>query len=57
MLFWELTSRSSPFDFENKNDQFEIIQIKQDILSGKREKPIPGINEQYISLYESEYKN
>jgi hypothetical protein len=32
VLFWELTSRLSPFDFENKN-HIEIIQIKQDILN------------------------
>ena len=37
VLFWELTSRKSPFDFEAKNnDKFEIVKIKQDILNGKR---------------------
>ncbi|GBB91629.1 hypothetical protein RclHR1_00190042 [Rhizophagus clarus] len=51
VLFWELTSRLSPFDFENKN-HFEKIQIKQDILNGKREIPIPNTNDKFVSLYE-----
>ncbi|CAB4375554.1 unnamed protein product [Rhizophagus irregularis] len=50
VLFWELTSRLSPFDFENKN-KLEIIQIKQDILNGKREIPIPNTNDKFVSLY------
>ncbi|CAB5388433.1 uncharacterized protein OCT59_029242 [Rhizophagus irregularis] len=51
ILFWELTSRLSPFDFENKN-HLEIIRIKQDILNNKlRETPIPGTNDKFVSLY------
>ncbi|CAB4375555.1 unnamed protein product [Rhizophagus irregularis] len=51
VLFWELTSRLSPFDFENKN-HLEIIQIKQDILNNKlRETPIPITNDKFVSLY------
>ncbi|GBB91627.1 hypothetical protein RclHR1_00190040 [Rhizophagus clarus] len=50
VLFWELTSRLSPFGFENKN-HLEKIQIKQDILNGKRETPIPITNDKFVSLY------
>src|SRR6266542_1127113 len=56
VLFWELISRSSPFDFETKYDLFEINQIKFDILGGTREKLIPGTNDQFVSLYKSKYK-
>ncbi|PKC02870.1 hypothetical protein RhiirA5_503788 [Rhizophagus irregularis] len=48
VLFWELTSRLSPFDFEN-NNHLEIIQIKQDILNNNklRETPIPITNDKF----------
>ncbi|PKY47290.1 kinase-like protein, partial [Rhizophagus irregularis] len=53
VLFWELTSRKSPFDFETKNNApFEIIKIKSNILEGMREKPSPGTNHKFIALYE-----
>jgi serine/threonine protein kinase len=58
VLFWELTSRKSPFDFEAKikNDACsEIIKIELDILEGKREKPFPGTNRKFVALYESKY--
>jgi serine/threonine protein kinase len=54
VVFWELTSCLSPFDFEKKRDNFlEIVQIKLDILNGKREKPIPNTNNKFVALYES----
>ncbi|CAB4428008.1 unnamed protein product [Rhizophagus irregularis] len=53
VLFWKLTSRKSPFDFETKNNApFEIIKIKSNILEGMREKPSPGTNHKFIALYE-----
>ncbi|EXX58121.1 kinase-like domain-containing protein [Rhizophagus irregularis DAOM 181602=DAOM 197198] len=53
VLFWELTSRKMPFDFETKNnDPFEIIKIKSNILKGMREKPSPGTNHKFVALYE-----
>ncbi|PKY47278.1 kinase-like protein, partial [Rhizophagus irregularis] len=53
VLFWELTSRKSPFDFETKNNYpFEIIKIKSNILEGMREKPSPSTNHKFIALYE-----
>jgi serine/threonine protein kinase len=56
VLFWELTSHKSPFDFETKNNNhLEIIEIKSDILKGKREKPISGTNPKFVALYESKY--
>uniref|UniRef100_U9TE12 Protein kinase domain-containing protein n=3 Tax=Rhizophagus irregularis TaxID=588596 RepID=U9TE12_RHIID len=52
VLFWELTSRKSPFDFETKNNSpFEIIKIKSNILEGMREKPSPSTNHKFIALY------
>ncbi|GBC02859.1 hypothetical protein RclHR1_04870002 [Rhizophagus clarus] len=52
VIFWELTSCKSPFDFETKsNDLFEIFKIKSDILNGKREKPISNTNYKFVALY------
>ncbi|UZO02599.1 uncharacterized protein OCT59_021078 [Rhizophagus irregularis] len=52
VIFWELTSRKSPFDFETKsNDLFEIFKIKCDIFNNKREKPISGTNYKFVTLY------
>ncbi|CAB5359850.1 unnamed protein product [Rhizophagus irregularis] len=52
VLFWELISRKSLFDFETKsNDLFEIFKIKSDILNGKREKPLSGTNYNLVALY------
>jgi len=56
VLFWELTSNKSPFDFETKNnDRFEIIKIKFNILNGIRENPISSTNFKFISLYKGKY--
>ena len=58
VLFWELTSHKSPFDFETKNDDlFEIIKIKLNILNGVRENPISSTNHKFIALYKSKYYN
>jgi serine/threonine protein kinase len=56
VLFWELTSRKSPFDFETKNnDNLEIFKIMSNIFNGTREKPSPGTNHKFVALYESKY--
>src|SRR5256885_17146476 len=47
VLFWELTSRLSPFNFEKRNNLFEINQIKFDILDGMREKHVPNTNDKF----------
>lgn len=52
LIFWELTSCSSPFDYETKKDDLIMLEI----LEGKREKPIPNTNGKFVALYESEYK-
>ncbi|CAB4492068.1 kinase-like domain-containing protein [Rhizophagus irregularis DAOM 181602=DAOM 197198] len=53
VLFWELTSRKSPFDFETKNnDNLEIFKIMSNIFNGTREKPSPGTNHKFVALYE-----
>ncbi|PKY48385.1 kinase-like protein [Rhizophagus irregularis] len=49
VIFWELTSCSSPFNYETSNDNAFII-LK--ILGGEREKPIPNTNDKFIALYE-----
>ena len=52
VLLWELTSCSSPFNFEN----FERITLKIDIFEGERENPVPGTNHKFVELYQSKYK-
>ncbi|CAB4413152.1 unnamed protein product [Rhizophagus irregularis] len=49
VLFWELTSRSSPFNFEKK--RFDRDSIKLMILNRVRENPIPKTNDKFVSLY------
>ena len=56
VLLWELTSCSSPFNFENLDDFHEIVHIKLVILGGTRENPVPGTNHKFVELYQSEYK-
>ncbi|CAB5353533.1 unnamed protein product [Rhizophagus irregularis] len=48
VIFWELTSCSSPFNYETRNDNASII-LK--ILDGEREKPIPNTNDKFVVLY------
>jgi hypothetical protein len=52
VLFWFLTSRKSPFDFETRNIEIIIVEI----LNGVREKPVPGTNSEFVKLYQSKYK-
>ncbi|RGB26906.1 kinase-like domain-containing protein [Rhizophagus diaphanus] len=47
VIFWELTSRSSPFD------GLEGDHIIYKILSGVREEPVPNTNVKFIRLYQS----
>ncbi|GBC05092.1 hypothetical protein RclHR1_06020007 [Rhizophagus clarus] len=47
VLFWELTSRSSPLNYEKK----DRIPLMFDILNGLREKPILNTNVKFIDLY------
>ena len=53
VLFWELTSCSSPFNYEARDDDASIM-LK--ILDGKREDPIPNTNYKFVALYKSKYK-
>ena len=48
-LFWELTSRTPPFD------GLENDHITCKILSGKREEPVLDTNVKFIELYQSKY--
>ncbi|CAB4423831.1 unnamed protein product [Rhizophagus irregularis] len=41
VTFWELTSHSSPFNYETMKDHTSLML---DILNGLREKPIPNTN-------------
>jgi serine/threonine protein kinase len=52
VLFWELTSCSSPFNFKTTNDRHIIFEI----IDGKREEPVPNTNDKFVELYQSKYK-
>lgn len=49
VVYWELTSCSSPFDFKNKFDRNQITLIILGIIDGEREIPIPNTNSKFIS--------
>ena len=53
VLFWQLTSCSSPFNFEARNDH---VSITLDILNGVREEPNPNANVKFNELYQRKYK-
>jgi serine/threonine protein kinase len=53
VLFWELTSGLSPFNFENGT--YSDYALIKDILEGKRENPVPNTNAKFIKLYQSKY--
>ncbi|CAB5349485.1 unnamed protein product [Rhizophagus irregularis] len=50
VLFWELTSGLSPFNFENGT--YSDYALIKDILEGKRENPVPNTNAKFIKLYQ-----
>ncbi|RGB29472.1 kinase-like domain-containing protein [Rhizophagus diaphanus] len=52
VLFWELTSRKSPFDFEKKTTKGDHSSIKMNIRNGIREKPVKDTNDKFVALYE-----
>ena len=52
VLFWELTSCSSPFNFETENNSLIML----DIFEGKRENPVPSTNHKFVELYQSKYE-
>ncbi|GES73514.1 kinase-like domain-containing protein [Rhizophagus clarus] len=52
VIIWELTSRKSPFNFEECNNQrcnYSLINI---ISKGTREKPVKETNDKFVLLYE-----
>ena len=55
VLLWELTSCSSPFDFENLDD-FEKERLSLYILRGRREIPVLNTNRKFVELYQGRYK-
>ena len=54
VLFWELTSGKSPFNFEKREDDASVML---EIINGKREEPITGTNDKFVKLYQSKYQN
>ena len=50
VLFWELTSCSSPFNFKTGDTS---ILLK--IIKGGRERPIQTTNGNFVKLYQSNY--
>ena len=53
VLLWQLTSCSSPFNFEKRNDH---ATIALDIFNGARENPNPNTNAKFNELYQRKYK-
>ncbi|CAI2164180.1 8723_t:CDS:2 [Funneliformis geosporum] len=53
VLFWELISCSSPFNFETTGD----TSIQIEILKGVRELPIPTTNHKFVRLYQKCWHN
>ncbi|CAI2174373.1 16554_t:CDS:2 [Funneliformis geosporum] len=53
VLFWELTSCASPFNFENTGDS----TIQFEILKGVREKPISTTNATFVKIYQKCWKH
>jgi serine/threonine protein kinase len=52
VIFWELTSCKSPFNFDKtKNDPSIMLKI----LNGERENPILNTNSKFVELYQSKY--
>ncbi|CAI2181517.1 17551_t:CDS:2 [Funneliformis geosporum] len=52
VLFWELTSCASPFNFESTVD----IAIRFEILEGLRENSIPTTNSSFVKIYKRCWK-
>ncbi|CAB4376868.1 unnamed protein product [Rhizophagus irregularis] len=48
VIFWELTSRSSPFNYK----KIDHSSLTLNILNGLREKPISNTNNKFVALYE-----
>ncbi|GBB98590.1 hypothetical protein RclHR1_03270014 [Rhizophagus clarus] len=48
VLFWELTSHSSPFNYKTRNDYTLMLAI----LNGLREEPIQNTNAIFVGLYQ-----
>ncbi|CAB5388442.1 unnamed protein product [Rhizophagus irregularis] len=53
LVFWELTSHRSPFDYETKKNGSEIML---EIHNGKREKPMSNTNGKFVALYQKCWK-
>ena len=51
VIFWQLTSCSSPFNFDSRKDHTTAITL--DIFSGVRENPIQNTNIKFVELYQS----
>jgi serine/threonine protein kinase len=51
VIFWQLTSCSSPFNFKTRDP----ASITLEILNGVREESIPNTNVKFINLYQRKY--
>ncbi|PKK79205.1 hypothetical protein RhiirC2_860769 [Rhizophagus irregularis] len=49
VIYWELTSHSSPFNYGTRNDHTSIMLT---ILNGLREDPIENTNVIFVGLYQ-----
>ena len=58
VLFWELTSGLSPFNYETKiNSKISKNALMIEIFNGKRETPVPNTNVKFVKLYQSKYND
>ena len=58
VIFWELTSGKSPFNYETKiSSKIFKNALMMEILNGKRETPVPNTNAKFVKLYQSKYDN
>ena len=54
VLFWELTSGESPFNYETRiNSELFKNALMLEILNGKREIPVPNTHTKFVKLYRS----
>ena len=57
VLFWELTSGKSPFNYETRtNSKLSKDILMFDIFNGKRETLVPNTNAKFVKLYQSKLK-
>ncbi|RIA98212.1 kinase-like domain-containing protein [Glomus cerebriforme] len=53
VLLWQLTSCSSPFGFDEiENERLKVIALEIAIFKGRREDPVPNTIDKFVELYQ-----